>query len=337
MAGVVDEQGAVGRVDGDLGHDVGDRARGLVGRQHEGDRGRPAAVAQQRLRRALRHRCDERRSPARRGARGSARRRRAARRPARSSGPRTGPRRSASPETQRRAENERTSGTSVEITRPLRGQQLAQRARAAAGRVGGHEAPPAPAGQARGHRGGVRGHDAQHAAGAQQPRAALDRGDGVVEVLETSASTTTSKPSSSAKSSTGCLTHVEAERLAGMARRRARQLQADRLVAARARLVEQQPVPAADVEQAPAATCAAIRSSRRAGGGAPPALLAEIGVVAHLAVELVQRVARRQQRLLDGAALHARQQIAVVGRSRATRARTPRPPGRGRWCPRRAG
>ena len=47
------------------------------------------------------------------------------------------------------------------------------------------------------------------------------------------------------------LAHVEPERLAGVARRRARELEADRLVAARARLVEQQPVPAADVEQPP--------------------------------------------------------------------------------------
>ena len=49
-----------------------------------------------------------------------------------------------------------------------------------------------------------------------------------------------------------------------------------------------------------------------AGGGAAPGLLAQVGVVAHVAVELVQLVAGRQQRLLHGAALHARQQVAVA-------------------------
>ena len=68
------------------------------------------------------------------------------------------------------------------------------------------------------------------------------------------------------------LADVEAERLAGVARRRARELQADRLVAARARLVEQQPVPAADVEQAPGGDLGGrSRSSRCAAVARRPA------------------------------------------------------------------
>ena len=216
------------------------------------------------------------------------------------------------------------------------GEQLAQRrARQQAG-VGGHEAPPAPAGQARGHRGGVRGDDAQHAAGAQQSRAALDRADGVVEVLEHVGEHDDVEALVVGEVLDRRLADVEAQRLARMARRRARELEADRLVAARARLVEQQPVPAADVEQPPAGDLGADQVEQARGGGAPPGLLAEVGVVAHLAVELVQLVAGGQQRLLHGAALHAGEQVAVsAGLVQRGRERLGH---RGvRWCPRRAG
>ena len=88
------------------------------------------------------------------------------------------------------------------------------------------------------------------------------------------------------------------------------------LVAAPARLVEQQPVAAADVEQPPARRRERpIRSSRRRGRRAAPGLLGEVGVVAHVAVEVVQLRARRQHGLLDGAALGAREQVADASRS----------------------
>ena len=111
--------------------------------------------------------------------------RRAARRPARSSGLPHGPealgqarRPSAGPRTSARA------GRRSEMTRPRGGEQLAQRGARQQARVGGDEAPPAPAGDARGQRRRVGRDHAQHAAGAQQPRAAIDRGDRVVEVLD---------------------------------------------------------------------------------------------------------------------------------------------------------
>ena len=71
-------------------------------------------------------------------------------------------------------------------------------------------------------------------------------------------------------------------------------------------------MPAADVEQAPGGDLRADEVEQVRGGGAAPGLLAEVGVVAHAAVEVVQLVAAGQQRLLHGAALDARQQVAVA-------------------------
>ena len=178
--------------------------------------------------------------------------------------------------------------------------------------MGGHEAPPAPSGDAGGQRGGVGRHDAQHAAGAQQTGAAVDRGDRVVEVLDHVGEHDDVEAVEIDEGLDRLLVHVEPQRLAGMARGRTRELEPDRLVAARARLVEEQTVPAADVEQAPGGDLGADEVEQVAGGGAAPGLLAEVGVVAHVAVELVQLVAARQQRLLHGAALDARQQVAVA-------------------------
>ena len=217
------------------------------------------------------------------------------------------------------------------------GEQLAQRGARQQARMGGDEAPPAPAGHARRHRRGVGRDDAQHAAGAQQPRAAIDRGDRVVEVLDHVGEHDDVEAVEIDEGLHGRLAHVEPQCLAGMARRRARQLEADRLVAARARLVEQQPVPAADVEQAPGR-----RPGRRSGpaggrrwrGARPP------------------RRGRRR-RACRGRARAARRRPAAAaaarcrtprtpagrrgGRSRAARGRRPPPPGRARWCRRRAG
>jgi hypothetical protein len=71
-------------------------------------------------------------------------------------------------------------------------------------------------------------------------------------------------------------------------------------------------VPAADVEQPPRRDLGADEVEQVPGGGAAPGLLAQVGVVAHVAVELVQLVAGGQQRLLHRAAFHARQQVAVA-------------------------
>ena len=226
--------------------------------------------------------------------------------------PRTGPRRSARPDAQRRAENERTSGTSVEMTRPRAAsssRSVARGSRHAWAGTKPHQRRPARRAVSRG---GVGRHDAQHAAGAQQTRAAVDRGDRVVEVLEHVGEHDDVEAVEIDEGLDRLLVHVEPQRLAGMARGRARELEPDRLVAARARLVEQQAVPAADVEQAPGGDLLGDQVEQVAGGGAAPGLLAQVGVVAHVAVERVQLVAGRQQRLLHGAALHAREQVAVA-------------------------
>ncbi len=104
----------------------------------------------------------------------------------------------------------------------------------------------------------------------------------------------------------------QAEHVARVAGGRARELQPEHVVAHPARLVEQQAVAAADVEQAPRAGVAGDQLEHAAGGRAPSRLLAEVGVVGHLAVEVVQLGARGQARLLHGAAGRAAQQRAVL-------------------------
>ena len=184
VAVVVDQQRPVGGVDGDLGHDVGDRARGVVGRQHERDGGRPAAVVQQRLGRALDvgavgddHALVVERE-AQRGAVGQR-----AGQPLQR--PLHGPEalgQARCPAPRREGAHERDVGGDHQ---PAGGEQLAQgRARQQA-RVGGHVAPPAPARQARRHArtgSGVTTHRTppERSSAAQR----CTRADRVVEVLE---------------------------------------------------------------------------------------------------------------------------------------------------------
>ena len=71
---------------------------------------------------------------------------------------------------------------------------------------------------------------------------------------------------------------------------------------------------AADVEQAPARAVGADEVEQAVRGRAPALLLGQVLVVAHLAVELVQRVALREHGLLDRPALAALEQVAVLAR-----------------------
>ena len=71
-------------------------------------------------------------------------------------------------------------------------------------------------------------------------------------------------------------------------------------------------MPAADVEQASSGDLRGDQIEQMGGGRAAPGLLAEVGIVAHVAVERVQLVAGGQERLLDRPALDAGQQIAVA-------------------------
>ena len=99
-----------------------------------------------------------------------------------------------------------------------------------------------------------------------------------------------------------------------MTGRLAGELQADGVVAALAGFVEQQAVAAADVEQAPARAVGADEVEQAVRGRAPALLLRQVLVVAHVAVELVQRVALREHGLLDRPALAALEQVAVLAR-----------------------
>ena len=269
---------------------------------------------------------------AQRGAGGQPRRpgARAARRRAR--GVRPGP------TTQRRAENVRTSGTSVEMTRPAGGEQLAQRRAAAAGTCGRAGSPTTAVRRcARSPTtgSGVTTHSTPPGRSSPAQRSIAATGSSRCSI--TSASTTTSKPSRSTKASNGLLAHVEPQHLAGVARGRARELEPDRLVAAAARLVEQQAVPAADVEQAPAGDLGADEVEQAAGGRAAPGLLAEVGVVA--ACRDRARAARRRPAAAAAARCRTRRTSAGRrgGRSRGARGRRRRPPGHARWCRRCAG
>src|SRR5947208_4318005 len=108
------------------------------------------------------------------------------------------------------------------------------------------------------------------------------------------------------------LATLQAQDLARVAGGRAGQLEPDGVVAAPARLVEQQAVTAADVEQAPGRHERADAVQEPPRRRTPARLLSEVGVVGHLAVELDQLRMRGQRRLLDRAALHAREQLAVA-------------------------
>ena len=336
VARVVDEQRAVGGVDGDLGRHLGDRARGLVGRQDKGDDGGAATVAQQRLRRALDvdavgH--DHALVVERQAQRGAGGERVGQALERRAGGPEAfGQARRPAPDGER-AHQRHVGGDD----QAAGGEQLAQRRPRQQARVGGHEAPPPPSGDARGHRRGIGRDHAQHAPGAQQPGAAVDRGHGVVEVLDHVGEHDDVEAVEIDEGLNGLLAHVEPQHLAGVARGRARELEPDRLVAAGARLVEQQAMPAADVEQAPRRRPGRRRGragGRRSRGARPPRRGRRRRSCRDRA-----RAARRRPAAAAAARCRTRRTSAGRrgGRSRGARARRRRPPGRARWCRRCAG
>jgi hypothetical protein len=108
------------------------------------------------------------------------------------------------------------------------------------------------------------------------------------------------------------LVDVEPEHIPRVARGGAGQLEPCHLVAAPARFVEQQAVAAADVEQPARRDVPPDQVQQPPRGRAPAGLLVQIGLVPHVTVEGVQVGARRQARLLDGAAVHAREQVTVL-------------------------
>jgi hypothetical protein len=83
------------------------------------------------------------------------------------------------------------------------------------------------------------------------------------------------------------LHHVQAEHLARVLGGPGRELDPAHVVPAPARLVEQQAVAAAHVEERARRHVPADQIQEPARGGAPAGLLAEVRLVLHLAVELV--------------------------------------------------
>ena len=71
---------------------------------------------------------------------------------------------------------------------------------------------------------------------------------------------------------------------------------------------------AAHVQQAAGRHLLLDQVEQAAGRFAPPRLLAQVGLVGHPPVEVGQLVAPRQPRLVDGAAVAARVEIAVLAR-----------------------
>ena len=276
---VVDQQRAVGGArPASRRDDVGIVARGLVGRQHDVHLRAAAAVLQQRLARRARPRPvgEDHALVAERQRRAGAAGRAAA--TERSTAPRQRPAALGQPaDPVARRENVRTNGTSSEITSPRAAiSSRSVRAREQA-RVRGQVAPPARAGEPRGARRRVGRDDAEHAARARAARAQRS-------IAATGSSRCSSTSASTTRRSAPARAVGEAPRAAARARRgrarrartpprRAESSRPRHLVAAPARLVEQQAVAAADVEQR-ARAARARRSGRAAGSrsraGRPP-------------------------------------------------------------------
>src|SRR4051812_29003456 len=104
----------------------------------------------------------------------------------------------------------------------------------------------------------------------------------------------------------------EAELPAGVVGRVDRELDALNLVAAGPGLVEQQAMAAADVEEAAARRSPGDRVEDPVGRRPAAPLLLEVVLVAHVAVEVEQRVALREARLRDRPAARALVEIAVL-------------------------
>ena len=119
-------------------------------------------------------------------------------------------------------------------------------------------------------------------------------------------------------------TYIELEHPARVAGGRLGELEPGDRPAAPARLVEQQAVPAADVEQLAGRHVAPDQVEQPPRALAPAGLLAQVVVVGHPAVEPGQLVAARKRRLMDDSAVQAGVEIAVlagvvVGRSHQLR------------------
>ena len=236
----------------------------------------------------------------------------------------TAPERSPSPPVQYPTENVRHEADVDFRLEPLAAQDAPQRAAREQERMRGQIPPPAPAREPRGARGRVRRDDAQRAAVDEQRGRRAQRRHRVLEVLDhVDHHDRVERPvSGRIEVLEQRVADVEAQRLA-RARGAARAGSSPRTCQPRtARLVEQQAMPAADLQQPPVPGHHALDVAQQPPRGRTPArLLLEVGVVLHVAVEVEQLGARGQRGLLD--------RRRTRGRRRGRRAR----PARGRSAP----
>lgn len=338
-ARVVDQQGAVRGLHRDGGGHERDRARGVVGGQHDVDLLIAAAVGDTRLGRSdrLDAMCQHHALVSERHRDGRPPKPAAAQPPdgARRTPP-TALRQAPNPVAKREGTHQRHV---LRDDQPAGTQQLAQRGARQQIGVRGQVAPPAAPRQPRGARRRIRRDHAEHPAGSEQSLAVVDCGHGIVEMLDHVGQDDDREALVVGELVERLLAHVEAEHLAPVGGGARRQLQPHHVVAAPPRLVEQQPVPAAHVEQTPRRHVAADQVEQAARGGPPAGLLIEVGLVLHAPVELVQVGPLRQRGLVHGAAMTADEQVAVLtwtvvggremlglgGRSRAPEAQNQRP------------
>src|SRR5207247_8867560 len=138
---------------------------------------------------------------------------------------------------------------------------------------------------------------------AKQRDPALEPGDRVVEMLEDVREHDDVEAAGVLEALERDLANLQAQDLARVAGGRAGQLEPDGVVAAPARLVEQQAVTAADVEQAPRRHELADAVHEPPRRRPPARLLGEIGAAGHLAVGLDQLAMRAPPRPRAPAAL----------------------------------
>ena len=179
--------------------------------------------------------------------------------------------------------------------------------------MGGDVAPPLRSGDLGGAGRGIRGDHAEHAAVREQLVTAVERSDRILEVLDQVGEHDHVEAAlAGVEALERHLLDVEPERLAGMPGGVGRQLEARGLVAALPRLVQEHAVAAAHIQKGPVRHVAPDLVEQPAGRRAPPLLLDEVIGVAHVAVQLVERVAAGQRGLLHGRALAAHVEVAVL-------------------------
>jgi hypothetical protein len=301
-AGVVDHERAVGRVHGQLLGHRRQRAGGAIGRQHDRDPLRQPAVdaARPGRRDALDPPADDHSLVEQRGPDHAA--------PGEQSPggachsrPRSAPPAQAV---------EPVAGREVAAQGPVLAghevgsrEQLAERHARQQKGVSRQQPPPTAAEGARRGRRGIGRHDAQHSARAQEPRGAADRPRRPEHVLDhVHHEDRVERPRFELRLVEALGEHLEPEPLARVRASVVPRLESNRLPAEPPCLVHEEPVTAADVEQAPRRGVAVGQGEQPARGAAATLLLVEVAHVPHVRVQRAELGRRGELALLDRAA-----------------------------------